>query len=70
MITDQLSADAGSAPSCASVAWPEKVIVSPTFQVRLGEGVSMIVVGAVLPAVTATEPVSVAPWSSVTRRLG
>src|SRR5919197_6778741 len=69
-ITDQLSADAGSAPSCASVAWPEKLIGSPTFQVRLDGGVSTTAVGAVLPAVTVTVFVSLAPWSSVTRRLG
>src|SRR5205814_2844339 len=69
-ISDQLSADAGSVPSCASVAWPEKLIVSPTFQVRLDVGESMIAVGAVLPTVTVVCAVSVAPWSSVTRRLG
>ena len=70
MISDQLSADAGSVPSCASVAWPEKLIVSPTFQVRLDVGESMTAVGAVFPAVTVTDAVSLAPWSSVTRRLG
>jgi hypothetical protein len=52
------------------VAWPEKLIVSPTFQVRLDVGESMTALGAVLPAVTVTDVVSVAPWSSVTRRLG
>src|SRR5262245_59370643 len=48
MISDQLSADAGSVPSCASVAWPEKLIVSPTFQVRLEACESMTALGAVL----------------------
>ena len=67
---DQLNADAGSVPSCASVAWPEKLMVSPTFQVRLDAGESMTAVGAVFPAVTVTDFVSLAPWSSVTRRLG
>jgi len=70
MISDQLSADAGSVPSCVSVAWPEKLIASPTFQVTLGAGESMTVVGAVLPAVTVTDVVSLTPRSSVTRRLG
>ena len=70
MISDQLSADAGSVPSCVSVACPEKGIVSPTFQVRVDGGESMTAVGAVLPTVTVTDFVSVAPWSSVTRRLG
>jgi hypothetical protein len=69
-MNDQLSADAGRVPSCASVAWPEKLIVSPTFQVRLDGGESMTATGAVLPAVTVTDAVSLAPWSSVTRRLG
>src|ERR1043166_4462650 len=45
MMNDQLSRDAGSVPSCASVAWPEKGIVSPTFQVRLDEGESMTATG-------------------------
>src|SRR5690242_19923680 len=70
MIADQCSADAGSEPSCWSVAWPEKLIVSPTFQVRLDVGESMTVVGAVLPTVMVVEAVSLAFWSSVARRLG
>ena len=70
MMNDQLSCDGWSVPSCASVAWPEKLIVSPTFQVRLEVGESMTATGAVLPAVMVTDVVSVAPWSSVTRRLG
>jgi hypothetical protein len=52
MISDQVRADAGRVPSCASVAWPEKLMVSPTAQVRLAEGVSITGVGAVLPGPT------------------
>jgi hypothetical protein len=37
-------------PSWASVAWPEKSILSPTFQVRLALGVSITGVGGVLLA--------------------
>src|SRR5262245_42489372 len=69
MISDHVSAEAGSVGSCASVAWPEKLIVSPTFHVRVEAGESMTATGAVLPAVMVTEVVSLAPWSSVTRRL-
>jgi hypothetical protein len=46
------------------------LIVSPTFQVRLDAGESITAVGAVFPAVTVSDAVSVAPWSSVTCRLG
>ena len=70
MITDQCRSAAGNVPSCASVAWPEKLIGSPTFQVRLGPGESMTAIGAVLPTVMVTCVVSIEPWSSVTRRLG
>jgi hypothetical protein len=42
--------------------------VSPTFQVRLDVGESMAAAGAVLPTVTVTAAVSLAPWLSVTRR--
>jgi hypothetical protein len=70
MISDQLSADAGSVPSWTSVAWPEKAIGSPTFQVRLDAGESITATGAVLPTVMVTDVLSLAPWSSVTRRLG
>src|SRR5215470_13183074 len=61
MISDQLSAEPDRGPSCASVAWPEKLIVSPTFQVRLEVGESITATGAVLPAVMMTDAVSVAP---------
>ena len=67
--TDQLSAEGSSAPSCGSPAWPEKPIMSPTFHVRPGVGVSITAVGGVLPAVMVTEATSVTPWSSVTRSL-
>ena len=67
MIDVQLSAEAGSAPSCVSVAWPEKLIMSPTFQVRLDDGVSITALGAVLPTVIVFDAVSVAPRLSVTR---
>ena len=65
----QDSADAGSVPSCASVAEPEKEIESPTFQVRLGFGVLITGTGAELLAliVIALEVVD-ARWLSVTRR--
>jgi len=46
------------------------LIVSPTFQVTLEDGESMTATGAVLPAVTVMDVVSLAPRSSVTRRLG
>jgi hypothetical protein len=48
------------------VAWPEKAIVSPTFQVVLVTGVSMTAVGASLPGVTVTVLVWVAFNVSVT----
>src|SRR5919201_4436359 len=35
-ISDQSSLAAGTVPSCGSLAWPEKLIVSPTFQVSVG----------------------------------
>src|SRR5512133_110229 len=40
-MNDQLSADAGSVPSWASVAWPEKLMTSPTFHVMLDDGASI-----------------------------
>ena len=45
-------ADPGRVPSWTSVAWPEKLMVSPTAQVRLDVGVSITGVGAVLPPPT------------------
>jgi hypothetical protein len=50
MIRDHVRSEAASDPSCWSVAEPEKEIVSPTFQVVVEEGESMVAVGAVLPA--------------------
>jgi hypothetical protein len=47
MIKDQVSLEAASAPSWGSVAEPEKDIVSPTFQVVVGDGETMVAVGAV-----------------------
>ena len=44
-------------PSCASVAWPEKLMTSPTFQVVPAAGASIVAVGGVLPAVMVTESV-------------
>ena len=55
-------------PSWASVACPEKLMTSPTFQVVAAAGASMVAVGAVLPTLMVTESVSEAPWLSVTRR--
>ena len=66
-MTDQVSAEAGSGPSTASVACPEKEIASPTFQVVVLAGVSITAFGGV-PAVTVTVVVLVAPALSVTLR--
>ncbi len=61
---------AGSVPSCASVAEPEKLMRSPTRQVSNGPGVLMTGTGAVLfPALTTTVSTEDAPGPSVTRRL-
>jgi hypothetical protein len=64
-LTSQVRAPAGKLPSSASSAWPEKLITSPTFQVKLGEGVSMTAAGA-SPTVMSTDSVSVAPSLSAT----
>jgi len=45
----QERAEAGRVPSSASVASPEKLMVSPTAQVRLDGGASITGVGGVLP---------------------
>ena len=68
--SDQDSVEAGSVPSCWSLAEPEKEILSPTFQVVVEGGVSMVAVGGVLPALilSGSSKVSVAPWLSVTLR--
>src|SRR5689334_15384315 len=64
--TSHFSAVAGNAPSCGSVAWPVKVIGSPTFQVNPVAGVSMTAVGPPAPAVMGTVDVLLAPSVSVT----
>src|SRR6266511_6171204 len=46
----QLKADGGRVPSWASVEEPEKLMTSPTFQVKEGLGVTMVAVGGVFPA--------------------
>src|SRR5258705_528547 len=50
MMRPQVSADAGSVPCSGSLAWPEKPIRSPTFQVRVGAGASMTGAGGWLAA--------------------
>src|SRR5262245_6963400 len=67
MRRDQVRADAGRAPSLASVALPEKLIVSPTFHVNAGVGLEMVAVGGASPAATTIEEVPVALLGSVTR---
>jgi hypothetical protein len=54
-ISDQDSLVAGRVPSWGSLAWPEKPMVSPTVQVRVGVGVSMTAVGGEFPAAIVTE---------------
>ena len=44
-IRPQLSLDAGSGPSCASVALPANLITSPTFQVVPAAGAVIVAVG-------------------------
>jgi len=53
-----VSADAGSVPSCWSVAEPENEIGSPTFHVSVGDGVEIVAVGAVLLAEIASTALS------------
>jgi hypothetical protein len=45
-----------------------KEIASPTFQVKPVDGVRMVAVGGVFPALIATESVAEAPLLSVTLR--
>ena len=66
MISDHVRALAAKAPSSASVADPEKSMVSPTVHSRSAEGVSIDGVGPVLLTVMVTASVSVAPWGSLT----
>ena len=68
--SDHDRAEAGRVPLWASVAPPEKLTVSPTFQRRLEDGLAMVAIGGVLPAVTVTASVSLAPRLSVTRSSG
>ena len=65
MISCQWYAEAGSV-SWESVAVAPKSILSPTFQVRLGDGAVIVALGGVLPEWIATESVSEAPCGSVT----
>ena len=65
----QLSLDAGSGPSCASLALPAKLITSPTFQVVPAAGAVIVAAGGVLPTLIGTAAVLDAPALSVTRRL-
>ena len=44
-ISDHDSLVAARVPSCGSLAWPEKPMVSPTVQMRVAAGVSMTAVG-------------------------
>src|SRR5256885_3815279 len=66
IVRSQLSAAAGSAPSCASVADPLNEIGSPTFQVSEAEGLEIIGTGGSLPALISFVAVSLAPSMSVT----
>ena len=59
----QLSAEAGSVPSCASLPCPEKLISVPTLHVVVLSGLSITAVGGVLgvPTVTVTDAMLLAP---------
>ena len=48
MMTDHVSADAGSEPSCGSLALPLNAIAVPTLQVNDDSGDAIVAVGAVL----------------------
>ena len=48
MMTDHVSADAGSDPSCGSLALPLNAIGSPTFHVKDDGGAAIVAVGGVL----------------------
>ena len=62
-ISSQVREEAGRVPSCASVACPEKLMTSTTFQVVPATGASMVAVVGVLPTLMVTESVSLAPAS-------
>jgi hypothetical protein len=59
-------AEGGSVPSWVSVALPEKLITSPTFQVVPAAGVLITAVGGVFPTVIVTDAVADALLLSVT----
>src|SRR3954447_326048 len=65
----QLRREAGSALPWPSTAEPEKLMGSPTAQVRVLAGVEIVGTGG-LPAVIGIVNVSVAPPVSVTRSCG
>ena len=67
--TDHVSRLGASVPSCASLAWPENAIASPTFHRRALVGASMTGTGGLLggPTVMVTDSVSDAPAGSRTR---
>ena len=67
MSSDQESAEAGRTPSFASVAEPEKLMVSSTFQVRVGAGEAIVATGGESPAVIRTDDVALDAPGSVTR---
>ena len=69
MSNDHDSRVAASVPSSASVAWPEKAMVSPTFQLPAPVGASITGTGAVFggPTTIVAASVSNAPAWSVTR---
>src|SRR4051794_11597884 len=66
MISDHANADAGTFPSCLSVAEAENAITSPTFQVRVESGLPIVTTGGVLSAWISTLVVDEAPKLSVT----
>src|SRR5262249_2990409 len=68
MRTDHERLDGGSGPSWASVAEPEKLMMSPTFQVDPLAGDWIVTVGGELPGVTVTNARPLAPSESVTWR--
>ena len=48
--------EAGSVPSCSSLALPAKVMVSPAFQLKSTAGEAMTGMGGVFPAPPVTGP--------------
>ena len=61
-----VSAEAGNAPSCGSVAEPLKLMRSPTFHVVPAVGVEITGVGGLLPTLMTSLSVPVANPASVT----